>query len=71
MIFIQNVNIFYLIIEKKIFYCFVIVFNRTLEKDIVGDTSGYLKKILLALLHGERPESKGVNLDDAENDART
>ena len=46
------------------------VFKRTLEKDIVGDTSGHLKKILIALLQGQRSESNEVNEDEAENDAR-
>jgi hypothetical protein len=49
---------------------FSIVFNRTLEKDIVGDTSGYLKKLLVALLQGHRPESNEVNQDEAESDAK-
>ncbi len=49
---------------------FWIVFNRSLEKDISGDTSGLLKKILLALLQGERPETNEVNKDEAENDAK-
>ena len=48
-----------------------LVFNRPLEKDISGDTSGHLKKILLSLLHGERPDTNEVNEDEAENDART
>ncbi|CAF2047091.1 unnamed protein product [Rotaria magnacalcarata] len=47
------------------------LFNRTLEKDIVGDTSGYLEKLLVALSQGKRPESNDVNLDEAENDAKT
>lgn len=42
-----------------------------MEKDISGDTSGHLKKILLSLLHGERSDSNEVNEDEAENDART
>lgn len=50
---------------------FFVVFNRSLEKDVVGDTSGHLRKILLALLQGQRPDSNEVNEDEAENDART
>ncbi len=46
-----------------------IVFNRTLEKDVVGDTSGHLKKILVALLQGQRPETNQVNEDEADHDA--
>jgi hypothetical protein len=37
----------------------------------VGDTSGDLRKILLALLQGQRPDTNEVNEDEAENDART
>lgn len=48
-----------------------IVFNRTLEKDVVGDTSSHLKKILVALIQGQRPETNQVNEDEAENDAKT
>ncbi|CAF0830960.1 unnamed protein product [Adineta ricciae] len=47
------------------------LFNRTLEKDIVGDTSGHLKKILMVLAQGDRPETNEVNEDQAENDAKT
>ncbi|CAF0755465.1 unnamed protein product [Rotaria sordida] len=47
------------------------LFNRTLEKDVVGDTSGHLKKLLVTLLQGQRPESNQVNEDEAENDAKT
>jgi hypothetical protein len=52
------------------FFFLWIVFKRTLEKDIAGDTSGHLKKILLGLLKGQRPESNQVNEDEAENDAK-
>ena len=47
------------------------MFNRTLEQDVAGDTSRHLKKILTALLHGERPDTNQVNEDEAENDAKT
>ena len=46
------------------------MFNHSLEKDISGDTSGNLKKILLGLLQGSRPDTNEVNEDEAENDAR-
>ena len=42
-----------------------------MEKDISGDTSGYLKKILIGLLQGQRPTTNEVDLDEAENDAKT
>jgi hypothetical protein len=37
----------------------------------VGDTSGYLKKLLVILIQGKRPETNQVNEDDAENDAKS
>ena len=49
----------------------MIVFNRSLEKDIVSDTSGYLKKILVALVQGQRPESNEINENEVENDAKS
>ena len=46
------------------------MFKNTLEKDVVGDTSRHLKKILVALLNGERPDTNQVNEDEAESDAK-
>jgi NADH:ubiquinone oxidoreductase subunit 3 (subunit A) len=37
----------------------------------VGDTSGYLKKLLVTLVQGQRPETNQVNETDAENDAKS
>jgi hypothetical protein len=68
MIPIKHVNILF---NYFVFYHLFLVFNRTLEKDIVGDTSGHLKKLLVALMQGQRPESNKVNQDEAENDAKT
>ncbi|EJW73291.1 hypothetical protein WUBG_15800, partial [Wuchereria bancrofti] len=36
-------------------------FGRTLESDIVGDTSGDFKELLLALLNNRRDRSYNVN----------
>ncbi|UJR35955.1 hypothetical protein I4U23_028696 [Adineta vaga] len=47
------------------------LYSRSLEKDIVGDTSGHLKKILVTLAQGNRPETNEINEDEAENDAKT
>ncbi|CAF0771349.1 unnamed protein product [Didymodactylos carnosus] len=47
------------------------LYGRSLEKDIVGDTSGQFKKILVALLQGSRPDSNEINEDDVQNDARS
>ncbi len=37
----------------------------------MGDTSGYLKKLLVTLVQGQRPETNQVNETDAENDAKS
>ena len=37
----------------------------------MGDTSGYLKKLLVILVQGQRPETNQVNENDAENDAKS
>lgn len=33
------------------------MFNKDLEKDIAGDTSGHFKRLLIALLQANRDES--------------
>ncbi|KAJ8394463.1 hypothetical protein AAFF_G00046740 [Aldrovandia affinis] len=45
-------------------------YGRDLEEDIVGDTSGHFKKMLVVLLQGTRDESGVVNADLVEEDAR-
>ena len=47
------------------------MFNRTLEKDVVGDTSRGLKKILVGFLQGQRPGTNQVNENEIKNDAKT
>lgn len=34
------------------------MFNKELEKDIIGDTSGHFQRMLVALLQANRDESK-------------
>jgi len=46
------------------------VFNETLERDILSDTSGHLKKILVVLLHNQRPESNEINENQVEKDEK-
>ncbi len=46
------------------------MFDRSLEEDIVSNTAGHLKKILIALIHGQRPESYEIREDDVEKDAK-
>ncbi|KAG7464834.1 hypothetical protein MATL_G00169880 [Megalops atlanticus] len=45
-------------------------YGRDIEADIVGDTSGHFKKMLVVLLQGTRDESGVVNADLVEEDAR-
>ncbi|KAG5852990.1 hypothetical protein ANANG_G00068390 [Anguilla anguilla] len=45
-------------------------YGRDMEADIVGDTSGHFKKMLVVLLQGTRDESGVVNADLVGEDAR-
>ncbi|XP_075572052.1 annexin A6 isoform X2 [Pelecanus crispus] len=45
-------------------------YNRDLEADVVGDTSGHFKKMLVVLLQGTRDEDDVVSEDLVEQDAR-
>jgi annexin A6 len=45
------------------------LFNRTLETDVRGDTSGWYQKLLMAICEGKRDETHGVNLELAKTDA--
>ncbi|XP_007941602.1 annexin A13 [Orycteropus afer afer] len=46
------------------------LFDRNLESDIKGDTSGNLKKILVALLQASRDEGDAIDKDLAGQDAK-
>ncbi|XP_003408226.2 annexin A13 [Loxodonta africana] len=46
------------------------LFDRSLESDIKGDTSGNLRKILLALLQASRDEGDNIDKDLAGQDAK-
>jgi hypothetical protein len=45
------------------------IFKRDLERDIVGDTSGYFKRILFACLTANRQEGQLVDVAKAKQDA--
>jgi len=49
----------------------LVVFNETLERDILSDTNGHLKKILFVLVHNQRPESNKINENQVEKDAKS
>lgn len=40
---------------------FVLVYGKSLEEDIVGDTSGHFKRILVSMVQANRPEGNTVN----------
>lgn len=45
------------------------MYNRELEKDIVSDTSGHFKRVMVALVQGNRKEGATVNRTAARQDA--
>ncbi|XP_049602306.1 annexin A6 isoform X1 [Syngnathus scovelli] len=45
-------------------------YGTNMEEDIIGDTSGHFKKMLVVLLQGTRDESGVVNADLVEQDAQ-
>jgi hypothetical protein len=46
-------------------------FNRDLEKDVVGDTSGHFGKLLVSLLQANRDDSTSVDKDLAKTEAQS
>uniref|UniRef100_A0A0N5B6N1 Annexin n=1 Tax=Strongyloides papillosus TaxID=174720 RepID=A0A0N5B6N1_STREA len=46
---------------QRIKYCYKSMYNKDLQTDIAGDTSGYFKNFLLALCTGNRDESGFVD----------
>ena len=45
-------------------------FNRDLETDIIGDTSGDFGKVLVSLLTATRPTGNMVDMTQAKKDAQ-
>ena len=45
-------------------------FNKELEKDIIGDTSGDFKKLLVGLVQANRSDSQEVDRNKAHQDAK-
>lgn len=45
-------------------------YNKELEKDVIGDTSGHYKRILVSCLQANRPESKEFDRNKAKQDAQ-
>ena len=45
-------------------------FNRELEKDIISDTSGSFKKLMVSLVQANRSDGKEVDRNKANQDAK-
>ena len=45
-------------------------FNKELEADVIGDTSGHYKRILVSCLQANRPEGKEFDRNKAKQDAQ-
>lgn len=54
---------------KEIKEQYKLLFNKDLEKDIVGDTSGNFRRLLVSLIQGNRDESTNVDQAAAKADA--
>jgi len=48
----------------------VTVHNRKLEEDIISETSGHLKRLLVSMVQANRPEGNMVNRTKARKDAK-
>lgn len=56
---------------KQIVFTYHEIFNRDLEKDIVSETSGHLKRLLVSMVSANRSESKEINKNQAYQDAKS
>ena len=56
---------------KEILIVFRIVYSKALEKDVHSDTSGDFRSLLTALMQGERPKTKEVDMDEVRKDAQS
>ena len=50
--------------------CLISEFNKELEADVIGDTSGHYKRILVSCLQANRPEGKEFDRNKAKQDAQ-
>lgn len=49
---------------------FTIVYNKSLEQDIMDDTSGHYQRLLVSLLQSNRDETDQVDRHQAKKDAQ-
>jgi len=57
------------LIEMKEAY--VRLYKKEMEKDVVGDTSGHYRDLLVAIMRADRPEVQTVDVEAAKRDAQT
>ncbi|XP_064594867.1 annexin A6-like [Liolophura sinensis] len=55
---------------KEIIKKYKEMFNKDLEKDIVSDTSGHLKRLLVGLVQANRSDSSEIDRNKAHQDAK-
>ena len=46
------------------------LYKTDLEKDLVGDTGGHFKRLMISLCCGNRQENTGVDINKAKSDAK-
>jgi hypothetical protein len=49
--------------------CHISAFEADLEREVVSETSGDFKRLVISLLQGNRDESEVVNKEEAKEDA--
>lgn len=59
-----------LICVHLLYYLIIIVYGRTLEDDLISDTSGNFKRLMVSLCCANRDESFNINQAAAMEDAR-
>ncbi len=50
---------------------FLIVYSKSLDKDVRSDTSGDFRRLLIALMQGQRPETTHINAEQVKKDAQS
>ena len=57
-------------LSRILYICVFSDYGKELEKDVIGDTSGHYKRILVSCLQANRDESKEFDRNKARQDAQ-